>query len=168
MSDLLRERTIASQEGAIEYLSASASLQQFKQCALAYTLLAIADEPLTEEQLATQAEQLLKQRLNLVVRFDAAEALSELERFGVLIEHGSNGADGPDTDAAWSTASSSGSASTNGSASRSGSGSISSDGDGGTRYSVVSGEEAKVTLETHWANLLSTRVAQIMDAFDES
>jgi hypothetical protein len=121
VSDLLRERTIASQEGAIEYLSASASLQQFKQCALAYTLLAIADEPLTGEQLAIQAEQLLKQRLNLVVRFDAAEALSELQRFGVLIEHGAHDADGAGSggavsDAAWSSASTNGSASSSGSA----------------------------------------------------
>jgi hypothetical protein len=39
VNELLRERTLASREGALEYLATAAALQQFKQTALAYTLM---------------------------------------------------------------------------------------------------------------------------------
>lgn len=41
-------RTVAANEGAIEYLAATAGLQQWKQAALAYTLLARAGRPLAQ------------------------------------------------------------------------------------------------------------------------
>jgi hypothetical protein len=63
-----------------------AGLQQFKQAALAYVLLAAADRPLDAGQVAAAAEAVLQQRLQLQVCFNADEALAELRRFGLLVE----------------------------------------------------------------------------------
>jgi hypothetical protein len=64
----------------------SAGLQQFKQAALAYVLLAAADRPLDAGQVAAAAEAVLQQRLQLQVCFNVDEALAELRRFGLLVE----------------------------------------------------------------------------------
>lgn len=79
-------RTVAGNEGAIEYLAATAGLQQWKQAALAYALLGQSQRPLSEEELCGRAEALLATRLGLRVRFAADEALAELRRFGLLVE----------------------------------------------------------------------------------
>lgn len=61
------DRTVASGEGALEYISTAAGLQQFKQTALTYVLLNAADAPLTEEELAEAAEAILRRKLQLQV-----------------------------------------------------------------------------------------------------
>ena len=80
VNELLRERTVASREGAVEYLATSAALQQFKQTALAYLLLEQAavwqgeEVPggregwWREEELAVAVERLLAKELGLQVR----------------------------------------------------------------------------------------------------
>jgi hypothetical protein len=68
-----------------------AGLQQFKQAALAYVLLAAADRPLDAGQVAAAAEAVLQQRLQLQVCFNADEALAELRRFGLLVEQQQQG-----------------------------------------------------------------------------
>jgi hypothetical protein len=67
-------------------LGCCAGLQQFKQAALAYVLLAAAERPLDAGQVAAAAEAVLQQRLQLQVCFNAEEALAELRRFGLLVE----------------------------------------------------------------------------------
>ncbi|WIA19985.1 hypothetical protein OEZ85_005859 [Tetradesmus obliquus] len=65
VAQLLAERTVAGGEGGLEYLATAAGLQQFKQAALAYVLLAAADAPLNAGQVAAAAEAVLQQRLQL-------------------------------------------------------------------------------------------------------
>lgn len=61
------DRTVASGEGGLEYIATAAGLQQFKQVALAYVLLAAADAPVEEEEVARAIEALLQQKLQLQV-----------------------------------------------------------------------------------------------------
>ncbi|WIA40266.1 hypothetical protein OEZ86_013640 [Tetradesmus obliquus] len=65
VAQLLAERTVAGGEGGLEYLATAAGLQQFKQAALAYVLLAAADTPLDAGQVAASAEAVLQQQLQL-------------------------------------------------------------------------------------------------------
>eukprot|EP00879_Flechtneria_rotunda_P011142 GHRR01011640.1.p1 GENE.GHRR01011640.1~~GHRR01011640.1.p1 ORF type:complete len:553 (+),score=248.04 GHRR01011640.1:1485-3143(+) len=86
VAQLLADRTVASGEGALNYIAMSAALQQFKQAATAYVLLTAANKEMDAEQLATTAEQVLHQKLQLQVCFHAQEALDELHSFGLLQE----------------------------------------------------------------------------------
>jgi hypothetical protein len=76
------------------FLFLRAGLQQFKQAALAYVLLAAVDRPLDAGQVAAAAEAVLQQRLQLQVCFNADEALAELRRFGLLVKQQGSAAAG--------------------------------------------------------------------------
>jgi hypothetical protein len=54
--------------GAVEYLAAAAGLQQWKQAALAYALMAGAGRPMAEAELCKRAEALLAAQFGLQAR----------------------------------------------------------------------------------------------------
>lgn len=68
---------MASGEGGLEYIATAAGLQQFKQTALAYVLLAASEGPCGEEQVAVAAEALLQHKLQLQVNPTTAHCYCE-------------------------------------------------------------------------------------------
>ncbi|CAL8468893.1 g8434 [Coccomyxa elongata] len=98
---VLAESTVAGQNASVQYLAACAALQQWEQSALAYLLLHTAPGPLSVERLSAAVESLLEDNFSVRVRFDAAEALTELERLQLLDRAEERAYDGDDgTDAA--------------------------------------------------------------------
>ena len=57
-NELLADSTLAGQEGTLQYLAASAALQQWGQAALALLVLGRAGSALSEPELQQQAEEL--------------------------------------------------------------------------------------------------------------
>ncbi|BDA43110.1 hypothetical protein COCOBI_04-1210 [Coccomyxa sp. Obi] len=93
---VLAESTVAGQDASVQYLAACAALQQWEQSALAYLLLLTAPGPLSAERLSAAVESLLEDNFSVRVRFDAAEALAELERLQLLDRAGERAYDGDD------------------------------------------------------------------------
>ncbi|KAK9826814.1 hypothetical protein WJX81_003825 [Elliptochloris bilobata] len=84
-STMLADTTIAGQEAVVDYLAGAAALEQWAQASLALLLLRASPAPLAAEQLAAAVEALLEQRFQVRIRFDAEEALGELQRLGLLV-----------------------------------------------------------------------------------
>ena len=59
-NEMLANATLAGQEGTLEYLAATAALQQFGQAALALLVLHRASKPLSADALEQGAEDLLE------------------------------------------------------------------------------------------------------------
>lgn len=139
VAQLLQERTVASEEGGVEYVAAAAGLQRWKLAAIAYVLLLRAERGgmLDEDSLAGAAEALLRTELAAVsVRFDTTAALSELRRFGLLLEARRLPQPQPQP------------------------GSFESDTQ--DSYAVVAPSAAHAVLQRYWAGLLTARVGSIL------
>lgn len=67
-NEMLANCTLAGQEGTLEYLAATAALQQWGQSALALLVLHQAQQPLTLHQLEQQAETLLESEFQVLIR----------------------------------------------------------------------------------------------------
>ncbi|GMH42130.1 hypothetical protein BSKO_10049 [Bryopsis sp. KO-2023] len=83
VNELLSRKTLAGQEGAIVYLASSAALQQFKHCALAYSLMICRNKALSTKALGNEVEKMLREE-GLQVRFESQDALSQLLRLGLV------------------------------------------------------------------------------------
>lgn len=96
-NEMLANCTLAGQEGTLEYLAATAALQQWGQSALALLVLHQAQHPLTLHQLEQQAETLLESEFQVKIHFNANHALSELHRLGQLQQAYEGGASSKQT-----------------------------------------------------------------------
>lgn len=85
---MLAQRTITTNKGVLQYLLADAAGQEAKEFVVAYTLLALAAEPLTLEQLRAAADSLLQRAGLAEIDFDVEDALVELEKLGLLVREG--------------------------------------------------------------------------------
>jgi hypothetical protein len=84
----LAQHTITTNGGVLKYLMWDAAGQEAKEFVVAYTLLALAERPMSVEGLRAAANALLKSAGLELIEFDAEDALVELEKLGLLVRDG--------------------------------------------------------------------------------
>lgn len=64
-NELLADSTVAGQDAVMQYLAASAALQQWGQAALAFLLLHTSERPLTADDISAGVESLLEDKFRV-------------------------------------------------------------------------------------------------------
>ncbi len=85
LADTVYFRNINNNVGIFDYLVGTAEEQLTKDALLGYYFLHIADAPLAKAALEAKVKAWLKEAFGLSTRFDVEEALTTLDRLGVLI-----------------------------------------------------------------------------------
>ncbi|MBN2656658.1 MAG: DUF3754 domain-containing protein [Spirochaetales bacterium] len=90
LSDNLYFRNLVNNAGVFHSLIDAAEEEEVKEALLAYTFLSRSDKPLSETELDFSIEQWLGDKLNSEIDFECPDALSKLEKLGLLFkdQHG--------------------------------------------------------------------------------
>jgi len=84
LADTVYFRNLANNAGAIDLLAGAGAEQDVKEALLAYFVLHQAGRRLTHAEIDAGAEAFLRERFGLSVNFEIHDALSKLERFGLV------------------------------------------------------------------------------------
>lgn len=84
ISDHFYFRNISNNSGIFDSLVGSAEDQEFKEAALAYFFLLEANAPITQAELDGRIESWLSSRFQIDMDFEVEDALSKLDRLGLL------------------------------------------------------------------------------------
>ena len=88
ISDHFYFRNVSNNSGIFDSLVSSAEDQEFKEAALAYFFLLMADAPLTQKDLDDRIEDWLTAKYQLNLDFEVEDALAKLERLELLQRSG--------------------------------------------------------------------------------
>jgi hypothetical protein len=88
VADNVYFRNIANNGGIFDYIVGSAEQQEWREVLLGYYFLHTAKAPLTKDELDARIEAWLKERFRIDVDFEADDAVTKLERLGLLKRDG--------------------------------------------------------------------------------
>jgi hypothetical protein len=88
LTDNIYYRNINNNSGIFSYLIGEAEEQEWKEALLAYYCLVTAAKPVTRSALGADIDELLSRRFGVVADFAIDEALTQLNRLGLLEESG--------------------------------------------------------------------------------
>lgn len=88
LSETIYFRNLANNAGALDYLIGAGEEQDVKEALIAYGALAHAATPLSRDQLDAAVEAFLRERFQLDVDFEIADALAKIERLGLVQRDG--------------------------------------------------------------------------------
>jgi hypothetical protein len=88
LADTVYFRNLANNAGVIDLLVGAGEEQDVKEAMLAYWVLARAGRPLSKEEIDAGAEAVLRERFGFAVNFEIADALTKLERRGLISRAG--------------------------------------------------------------------------------
>ena len=88
LTDNIYYRNINNNSGIFSYLIGEAEEQEWKEALLAYYCLVTAAKPVTRSALGADIDELLSRRFGVVADFAIDEALTRLNRLGLLEESG--------------------------------------------------------------------------------
>ena len=83
-------RNLANNAGVLDLLIGAGEEQDTKEAFLAYWVLLRAGHAMGRGELDMEAEQFLKERLQLEVNFEIHDAIDKLERLGLVVREGEN------------------------------------------------------------------------------